>query len=83
MLDLETDNHVIRGARLRFFDGEVFAYELVCVPVDLLPKANGTSALFDIHQLAAALELGQATEGSCKSQPTASSQSTSTLRSLV
>jgi DNA-binding GntR family transcriptional regulator len=64
MLDLETDNHVIRGARLRLHDDQVLAYELVCVPVDLLPKTNGTSALLDIHQLAAAnrLVLGQATE---------------------
>jgi DNA-binding GntR family transcriptional regulator len=64
MLDLETQNYVVRGARLRLHDDEVLAYELVCVPVDLLPKTDGTSALLDIHQLAAAnrLTLGQATE---------------------
>jgi DNA-binding GntR family transcriptional regulator len=49
---------------LRLHDDQVLAYDLVCVPVDLLPKTNGASALLDIHQLAAAnrLMLGQATE---------------------
>ena len=64
MLDLEQDKHVIRAARLRLDDDKVLAYELVSVPVELLPKTNGTSALQDIQQLAAAnrLKLGQATE---------------------
>jgi GntR family transcriptional regulator len=64
MLILEPDQHVVRGARLRFHDDQILAYELVVVPVALLPKTNGTSALLDIHQLAAAnrLMLGQATE---------------------
>ena len=64
MLNLETEDHVIRGARLRIRDDTVVAYELVCVPVDLLPRTNGTSALLDIHALAAAnrLALGEATE---------------------
>jgi len=54
ILDLETENHVIRGARLRIRDGEVIAYELACVPIDLLPETDGTSAFVDIHALAAA-----------------------------
>jgi len=64
ILDLETENHVIRGARLRIRDGEVIAYELACVPIDLLPETDGTSAFVDIHALAAAnlLALGEATE---------------------
>jgi DNA-binding GntR family transcriptional regulator len=64
MLDLEAGEHIIRAARLRLDDDEVLAYELVSVPVDLLPTTNGTSALQDIQQLSAAnrLKLGQATE---------------------
>jgi DNA-binding GntR family transcriptional regulator len=64
MLELGPDQHVVRGARLRLHDDQILAYELVSVPVDLLPKTNGTSALLDIHELAAAnrLTLGQATE---------------------
>ena len=64
MLDVEQDKHVIRAARLRLDDGKVLAYELVSVPVELLPKTNGTSALQDIQQLAAAnrLKLGRAIE---------------------
>ena len=64
MLDLETDKHVIRAARLRLDNDEVLAYELVSVPVELLPTTNGTTALQDIQQLSAAsrLKLGRATE---------------------
>jgi DNA-binding GntR family transcriptional regulator len=64
MLDLEQDKHVIRAARLRLDDDKVLAYELVSVPVELLPKTNGTSALQDIQQLAATnrLNLGHASE---------------------
>lgn len=64
MLDLQPDKHVVRAARLRLQDDEVLAYELVSVPVALLPKANGRSTLQDIQQLAATgwVKLGQATE---------------------
>jgi DNA-binding GntR family transcriptional regulator len=64
MLQLEPHEHVVRAARLRLDDDRPISYELVSVPVALLPKTNGTSADFDIHQLAAAnrIKLGPATE---------------------
>jgi DNA-binding GntR family transcriptional regulator len=64
MLELAPDEHVIRAARLRLDDDVPLSYELVSVPAALLPTTNGTSALFDIQQLATAnrIRLGQATE---------------------
>lgn len=64
MLQLEPHEAVIRAARLRLNDDRPISYELVSAPVALLPRAKGTFAHFDIHQLAAAnrIRLGHTTE---------------------
>ena len=64
MLRLEPHEHVIPAAQLRLADDGTISYELLSVPAAMLPRTNGTSSLFDIHQLAAAnrIRLGKTKE---------------------
>jgi GntR family transcriptional regulator, N-acetylglucosamine utilization regulator len=64
LLELQPNQYVLRAARLRVDHDEVLAYELVSIPVALLPQTDETSALLDIHQsaIASRLKLGRARE---------------------
>ena len=61
---LQSREKVIRAANLRANANGPVSYALVSVPVDRLPRTNGSSDVRDIHELAAInrIELGQATE---------------------